>query len=101
MIKTLPWLSGMIILTISIVPLASVLSQFQKDKLVVVPQFPPELTNPAFIPAADPESGYFDEEETVMGITLEGESRAYPLRIMAYHHVVNDLLKGRPIVLVY
>jgi len=76
-------------------------SQFQKDKLFVVTQFPPELTDPEFIPATHPDGGYVDDTETVMGIALEGESRAYPLRIMAYHHVVNDVIRGRPIVLAY
>ncbi len=56
-------------------------------------QFAPELTNLTFIPATDPESGSFDEGETVMGISLEGEIRAYPLRVMAYASEEKDSLR--------
>jgi len=28
----------------------------------------------------------------VIGVTLGGESRAYPVRYLAYHHMLNDRL---------
>jgi len=84
-----------------VLALAQAGPQFQKEKLFVVTQFPPEMTNPEFIPAGHPDSSSVDDREMVMGVSIEGESRAYPLRIMAYHHVVNDVIGKRAIVLAY
>jgi hypothetical protein len=32
------------------------------------------------------------DSDMVIGVTLGGESRAYPVRYLAYHHMVNDRL---------
>ena len=37
----------------------------------------------------------------IMAVTLNGESRAYPIREMGYHHIVNDRLNGLPMVVTY
>jgi Protein of unknown function (DUF3179) len=42
-----------------------------------------------------------DAGDMVMAVTLGGESRAYPIREMGYHHVVNDRLHQLPIVVTY
>jgi Protein of unknown function (DUF3179) len=42
-----------------------------------------------------------DANDMVIAVTLGGESRAYPIREMGYHHVVNDRLHGLPIVVTY
>ncbi len=39
--------------------------------------------------------------DMVIAVTLGGESRAYPIREMGYHHVVNDRLHQLPIVVTY
>lgn len=39
--------------------------------------------------------------ERVVGVTVGGESRAYPIRILAYHEVINDTLGGVPIAVTY
>ena len=30
------------------------------------------------------------DTDMVLGVTLDGESRAYPVRYLAYHHMLND-----------
>ena len=35
-------------------------------------------------------------EEKVLGFTLNGVSRAYPIRIMSHHELVNDEIGGIP-----
>ena len=57
------------------------------------------LDNPDFI-AAD-ESVFLDAEDLVLGLTIEGESRAYPISMMTYHHIVNDTIGGRPILITF
>jgi hypothetical protein len=42
-----------------------------------------------------------DANDMVIAVTLGGESRAYPIREMGYHHIVNDRLHGLPIVVTY
>ncbi len=42
-----------------------------------------------------------DAGDMVIAVTLGGESRAYAIREMGYHHIVNDRLHGLPIVVTY
>ncbi len=39
--------------------------------------------------------------DMVIAVTLGGESRAYGIREMGYHHIVNDQLHQAPIVVTY
>jgi hypothetical protein len=41
------------------------------------------------------------DAEMVMTVRFGSEARAYPIREMAYHHVLNDTLGGVPIVVTY
>lgn len=41
------------------------------------------------------------EEAIVMAVREGGEARAYPVEVMAYHHVLNDAVGGRPLVVTY
>jgi len=47
------------------------------------------------------EQASVDPKDTVIAVTLDGESRAYPIREMGYHHIVNDRLHQLPIVVTY
>ena len=42
---------------------------------------------------------YLKKRERVFGLVLNGEARAYPLRILSWHELLNDRLGGEPIVL--
>lgn len=44
---------------------------------------------------------FVDSKDMVMAIEVNGEAVAYPVRQMAYHHVVNDVVGGRPITATY
>lgn len=59
----------------------------------------PALTDPQLVSAAVAES--LAPTERVVGVSVQGESRAYPLRILNYHEIVNDTLAGTPIVVTY
>ncbi|HSG40467.1 MAG TPA: DUF3179 domain-containing protein, partial [Thermoanaerobaculia bacterium] len=59
----------------------------------------PALDNPAHIPAA--EAKYLSDSERVFGVSVGGEARAYPLRILDWHEMANDVLGGEPITLSY
>jgi hypothetical protein len=41
------------------------------------------------------------DAEVVMGIDVNGTRLAYPVRQLAYHHLVNEVVGGTPIVVTY
>jgi len=44
---------------------------------------------------------HIDSRDMVLAVRLNHASHAYPIRAIAYHHVVNDTLAGVPIVATY
>jgi hypothetical protein len=42
-----------------------------------------------------------DPDDKVLAVTLGQEARAYPIRTMGYHHIVNDTVNGVPIAVTY
>lgn len=42
-----------------------------------------------------------DGDEKVIAVTLGQQARAYPIRNISYHHVINDVVDGIPIVATY
>jgi len=42
-----------------------------------------------------------DSSEMVMAVRFGSDARAYPIRAMAYHHVVNDVVGGVPVAVTY
>lgn len=56
------------------------------------------VDHPAFL-AAD--AAHLDGAEKVLAIREGGAARAYPIRNISYHHVVNDRLGGVPLVATY
>jgi hypothetical protein len=46
------------------------------------------------------EATWLEESEPVVGVSLAGEVRAYPLRILDWHEVANDVLGGVPLAVV-
>jgi len=47
------------------------------------------------------EAVFVADSDMVMAIELNGDTVAYPVRQMAYHHVVNDVVGGKPITATY
>lgn len=56
------------------------------------------LTAPRYVAAS--EAGLADDE-AVIAVKLGAVARAYPVRVMAYHHVLGDELDGEPIIVTY
>jgi hypothetical protein len=47
------------------------------------------------------EAGFVADSDMVMAIEINGDAVAFPVRQMAYHHVVNDVVGGKPITATY
>jgi hypothetical protein len=58
------------------------------------------LKNPAYAPGSEA-AAFVDPADMVIAVNLGGDAVAYPVRQMAYHHLVNDQVGGVPIVSTY
>ena len=59
----------------------------------------PPLRNPIMISAT--EADYLDDDNIVFGISVNGDSRAYPKRILAWHEMFVDTLDNTAVAGVY
>jgi hypothetical protein len=59
----------------------------------------PSIDNPVFefVPGHDD----LAPQEPVVGLTIDGDARAYPLRILTWHEIVNDVVGGTPVAVTY
>ncbi|MEZ5226776.1 MAG: DUF3179 domain-containing (seleno)protein [Acidimicrobiales bacterium] len=59
----------------------------------------PELNDPARLTA--PEATWMTDDEAVLGVEVDGEAVAYPLRFLSHHELVNDTVGETDIAVVY
>ncbi|MFQ5548433.1 MAG: DUF3179 domain-containing protein [Woeseia sp.] len=59
----------------------------------------PSLDHPKFVSAMDAE--FLGSPDRVLGIEVDGIARAYPVRILNYHEIVNDSIGGQAILITY
>ena len=59
----------------------------------------PDLRRPSFVEAS--EAGYMNPDDRVFGLEINGDVRAYPLRVVNAHEMVNDSVGGEPISLMW
>ena len=59
----------------------------------------PPLDNPPMASASD--ADWMSDDDVVFGVQVDGEARAYPKRIIAWHELVRDRVGKTPITLVY
>jgi hypothetical protein len=59
----------------------------------------PSIDDPRFQPAGA--ADWLEPSDLVVGVEFDGEARAYPLRILTVHEIVNDRVAGRPVAVTY
>lgn len=59
----------------------------------------PAISDPQVLRSQD--AAYLNDADRVAGVWLGEEARAYPLKILNYHEIVNDKLGGVPIAVTY
>jgi hypothetical protein len=79
---------AMLLLTISVAA-----SRFNVYEMMFKP-----VPSAGFLAASEAK---YDPADMVMSVTLNGQTKAWPVRTMGYHHVFNDELAGQPIVVTY
>ncbi len=60
----------------------------------------PPIDNPAFLPVAD-NLDLLPASEPVVALDIGGDARAYPIRAMVWHEIVNDTVGGVPVAVTY
>ncbi len=81
---------------------AGILHEIRIEEIVwggVVVDGIPALDDPAVVGASA--AGYLNPDDPVFGVEINGDARAYPLRIANWHEMVNDVVGGVPVSLAY
>ena len=65
---------------------------FLADKMFYQPK------NRILVPVA---ASKVDSSKLVIGITINGQAKAYPIEIIGYHHQVQDTVGGEPVMVTY
>jgi len=103
-----PWLTGFLLLMLSTASAESMNGFRLDDALIPVNDIKkggpprdgiPSLDYPEFIAADD--ANYLKGRDRVLGVSINGTARAYPIRILNYHEIVNDVIGGTPVVVTY
>jgi hypothetical protein len=59
----------------------------------------PALLNPESVPAT--QASFLDDSDRVLGLVIREEARAYPLRILDWHEVVDDFVGSRAVAVTF
>ena len=60
----------------------------------------PALTDPPRLSAEEADA-WLRDDDRVMGLVLGGEAVTYPVRILNWHEIVNDVVGGKPVAVTY
>jgi hypothetical protein len=59
----------------------------------------PAIDHPKFVPVA--EAGFLEPREPVVELELNGVARAYPIQILIWHEIANDVVEGTPVAVTF
>jgi hypothetical protein len=74
----------------------------QRDRIVFGGRLPdqiPAIDEPQFAPAR--EIDWLDDDEAVLVLQARETVRAYPVQVMVWHEIVNDVVDGVPVAITY
>ncbi|MBZ5706939.1 MAG: DUF3179 domain-containing protein [Acidobacteriia bacterium] len=91
--RTSAWKRILLVLGVGLASAAAVMTRVDYFEWMFHP-----VAAPGFESA---ENVKLDPAQMVMAVRFGSDSRAYPIRAMAYHHVVNDTVGGVPVAVTY
>ncbi len=59
----------------------------------------PAILEPKFVRVD--QATFIKDQDRVLGLVHHGESKAYPINILNWHEIVNDVVGGRPVFITY
>jgi hypothetical protein len=76
-------------------PSRSPASKYEDLELITLlpPDAIPAIDDPQFLSAAEADE-FYDPDELVMGVTFNGDTRAYSIPLLSNHEIVNDTVGG-------
>lgn len=76
--------------------------EFQELEIVTLLGFDgiPAILDPTFVSAERAED-WMDPDESVLGLSINGDSRAYSIRMLSRHEIVNDVVGGLPLAVTW
>ncbi|MGI9010312.1 MAG: DUF3179 domain-containing protein [Nitrososphaeraceae archaeon] len=60
----------------------------------------PSIDNPKFQSVQEADE-ILEDSELVLGLNINGDIRTYPLQILVWHEIVNDVVGGKPVAVTY
>ncbi len=60
----------------------------------------PAIDRPVFVAPAQADA-WLTPKEPVLALEIAGDARAYPLQILMWHEIVNDVVAGRPVAVTF
>lgn len=75
------------------VPIEELRSGLPKDAI-------PAIDHPKFLSVKQAQE-FMAEQDRVLAVDLNGIARAYPIKILNWHEIVNDSLNGQPITVTW
>ena len=60
----------------------------------------PAILNPDFV-TADEAERWMEPDEQVMGLSINGDNRAYSIPMLSRHEIVNDVVGGVPVAVTW
>jgi Protein of unknown function (DUF3179) len=60
----------------------------------------PSIDNPKFISIQEAEE-FLKGSDLIVGLKINGDTRAYPLQILVWHEIVNDIVGNTPVAVTY
>ncbi|MBZ5719437.1 MAG: DUF3179 domain-containing protein [Acidobacteriia bacterium] len=87
------WKKALLVLGMVLVSASAAMSRVDYFEWMFHPVAAPGFTSA--------EQAKLDAAQMVMAVRFGTDARAYPIRAMAYHHVVNDVVAGVPIAVTY
>ncbi len=79
--------------TMHSVPFSEISTVLAKDRI-------PAIDDPTFV-GVDQADDWLASEEPVLMLEMGGEARAYPIQILMYHEIVNDVVDNTPVAATY
>ena len=61
----------------------------------------PAIDRPQFVPAAKASRIFLKDEDRIIALMVNGKKKAYPIKILNWHEIVNDSIGGRRVVVTF
>lgn len=67
----------------------------------IITVLPPDRIPAIMAPTFDPDDSWLSPSDRVVGVVVGAEARAYPIKILSWHEIVNDWFGDIPIAVTY